>query len=139
MVHKSSIIPGLSNFLDQTVLSHYPPTSMKRIAMAVGLSLYLKNNEKLLDNLLNNPLFAGLQISTAEGNIMLEPLRDALKSEISKAGFMRVTIPIAGDVDFTPDDVDTLYKLINDVGSARLTNAPQAIVSSGVNSNGGVY
>ena len=40
MVHKTSIIPGLSQFLDNTVLSHYPPTSIKRIVAAGAIALY---------------------------------------------------------------------------------------------------
>ena len=112
MVHKTRVIPGFSKFIDESVLSHYSPTSMKRILMAGGISLYLKKNSDMIDVLLNNPMFSGLGVSTPDGMIDVECLRDVLKEQIHKVGFMRVSFPLVGDVDFTTDDVDTLYKYI---------------------------
>lgn len=113
MVHKSKIIPGLSQFIDNNILSHYPPTSMKRIICAGGVSLYLSKGESIVDALLAHPMVAGLGIVTPEGMVNLEVLRDVLKKEIGKAGYMRVTLPIIGDIDFTVDDVDSLYGYIS--------------------------
>ena len=59
MVHKSSLIPGLSKFIDENVLAHYPATSIKRIVMAGAVSLYLKKSEGLLETWIHNPLFTG--------------------------------------------------------------------------------
>jgi hypothetical protein len=112
MVHKTYIIPGLSNFLDTTVLSHYPPTSMKRILAAGAISIYLNQNQSIVDTVLNNPLFNGLKISNNEGMIDIDVLRDVYKKEVEKAGFLRVHFPLLGDVDFTGDDIDTLHRCI---------------------------
>jgi hypothetical protein len=112
MVHKSYIIPGLSNFIDTSVLSHYPPTSIKRIISAGAISLYLNQNQKIVDTIISNPLFNGLGVSTNEGMIDLDTLKEVYKKEIQKAGFLRIHFPILGDVDFTSDDVDTLYRCI---------------------------
>ena len=112
MVHKSSIIPGLSQFLDKYVLAHYPPTSLKRIAAAAGIALYLKQNSNLVDNIINNPMFAGLGIAKDNGMVDLDTLRDVFKSEIAKVNYMRIHFPILGDVDFTADDIDGLYNIL---------------------------
>lgn len=112
MIHKSTIIPGLSNFLDTAVLSHYTPTSMKRIIAAGAIALYLKRNSTIVDSVINNPMFEGLGISTKDGMIDLDVLRDVYKNEINKAGYLRIHFPILGDVDFTSDDVDKLYDII---------------------------
>jgi hypothetical protein len=112
MVHKTSIIPGLTKFIDNVILSHYSPTSMKRILAAGGISLYLKNNQSMIDDLANNPLVSGLGIVTEDGRVDLDAMRDVIKTEINKAGFMRVNVPIIGDVDFTSDDIDSLYRYI---------------------------
>jgi hypothetical protein len=111
-VHKSSLIPGISKFIDQNILSHYPPTSMKRVLMAGAVSLYLKQSEGMVDLLSSNPLFTSLGVASSEGMIDIDVVRDTLKQEISRAGFMRITVPFIGDIDFTPADVDTLHKLI---------------------------
>lgn len=112
MVHKTSIIPGLTKFIDNVILSHYSPTSMKRILAAGGISLYLKNNQSMIDDLAKNPLVSGLGIVTEDGRVDLDAMRDVIKTEINKAGFMRVNVPIIGDVDFTSDDIDSLYRYI---------------------------
>jgi hypothetical protein len=142
MVHKSSFIPGLSRFIDESVLSHYPATSMKRILMAGAVSIYLKQSDNMIDTLANNPLVSSLGVMSSEGNVNIEVLRDALKSEIQKAGFMRLTIPMIGDVDFTSEDVDTLYKFIVEADSN--TTKPQFDISQTPPAtiptyNGGVY
>jgi hypothetical protein len=129
MVHKSSFIPGISRFIDESILSQYPANSMKRILMAGAVSIYLKQSDNLIDTLASNPLFTGLGVMGADGNVNVEALRDALKGEIQKAGFMRVSVPMIGDIDFTPEDVDTLYKFIVEADSSNskpLTNTTQA-------------
>jgi hypothetical protein len=107
MVHKSNIIPGLSKFIDSDILSQYPPTSVKRIIGAGAAALFLKNNESKIYSLLNS-----LGIAKEDNMIDIESARDILKSEISKAGFMRISFPVIGDVDFTSEDIDTLYRYI---------------------------
>lgn len=130
MVHKTDIIPGLSKFLDESVLSHYSPTSLKRIAAAGAFAIYLKQNTSIVDTIINNPLFAGLGVVNSEGMIDIELLRDIYKEEISKAGFLRIHFPILGDVDFTKDDVDTLYRNIVAISSPPTSiNTSQSIIS----------
>lgn len=113
MVHKSNIIPGLSKFIDSDILSQYPPTSVKRIVGAGAAALFLKNNESKIYSLLNS-----LGIAKEDNMIDIESARDILKSEISKAGFMRISFPVIGDVDFTSEDIDTLYKYIISVNQS---------------------
>ncbi len=142
MVHKSSFIPGLSKFIDESVLSHYPANSMKRILMAGAVSLYLKQNENIVDTLASNPLFTGLGVMGTDGNVNIEVLRDALKGEINKAGYMRLSIPFIGDIDFTPEDVDTLYRYIVECdpsNSKPVLSTTQTPLPNLTNYNGGVY
>ena len=117
MVYKSDIIPGLSKFLDTAVLAQYPPTSLKRIVAAGGAALYLQQNSNIVDTIISNPLFHGLGVVTDDGMINIELIRDILKREIMKAGYMRIKFPILGNVDFTPDDMDTLYSMIVSVSA----------------------
>jgi hypothetical protein len=106
--------------------------------MAGAVSIYLKQNEGIVDTIMNNPLVSGLGVVNNDGMVDIEMLRDALKGEINKAGFMRLTLPIIGDIDFTPDDVDTLYRFVVESDS---TTRPQ-ITTPQVQTNmynGGVY
>ena len=137
MVHKSSLIPGFSRFIDESVLAHYPATSMKRIIMAGAISLYMKKNEGIVDTLTSNPLFTGLGVVHDNGMIDLDPIRDTLKSEINKAGFMRLSIPMVGDVDFTTEDIDALYRYTQEANTQASTSyIPPAQTPS---LNNGVY
>jgi hypothetical protein len=131
MVHKTSIIPGLSNFLDKTVLSQYPPTSLKRIISAGALALYLNQNNKVVDTLLSNPLFTTLHISNDQGMIDIDILKNVYKGEIAKAGYLRVHFPMLGDVDFTADDIDVLYDNIMAINNASVAPSMPAGVQGG--------
>ena len=133
MVHKSSLLPGLSKFIDESVLAHYPATSMKRILMAGAVSLYLKQNEGVVDTITNNPLFTGLGIVHDNGMIDIDTVKDVLKGEINKAGFMRLSLPMIGDIDFTTEDVDSLYRFITELNTTSVPT-PASVIS-----NGGVY
>jgi hypothetical protein len=115
MVHKSDIIPGLSKFLDATVLAQYPPTSLKRIAAAGALALYLNRNASIVDSIINNPVISELGVSNAEGMVDIDILKDVYKAEIARAGYLRISFPLLGDVDFTPEDVDVLHRYISEV------------------------
>lgn len=135
MIHRSSIIPGFSKFIDENILAHYPATSMKRILMAGAISLYLKQGESLVDTLISNPLVTNLGIVKQDGMIDIDTVKETLKNEINKAGFMRVSVPMVGDIDFTPEDADALYKFILEANTMS-TQSPIAQTSV---SNGGIY
>jgi hypothetical protein len=124
MIHKSYILPGLSQFIDKTVLSQYPPTSFKRIIASGAIALYLNKNADIVDTVLNNPMISSLGISTPDNMVDLEALRDVYKAEIAKAGFMRIHFPILGDVDFTAEDVDTLYRIIMSLSTPATSVIP---------------
>jgi hypothetical protein len=117
MVHKTDIIPGLSKFLDTAVLSQYPPTSIKRIISAAGIAIYLQQNSNLVDTVVNNPMFSTLHLCDETGMVNIELLRDVIKNEVAKAGFVRIKFPVLGDVDFTVDDIDSLYRCIQSVSA----------------------
>jgi hypothetical protein len=105
--------------------------------MAGAISLYMKKNEGIVDTLTSNPLFTGLGVIHDNGMIDLDPIRDALKSEINKAGFMRLSIPMVGDVDFTTEDIDALYRYIQEANTQASTSyVPSAQTPS---LNNGVY
>jgi hypothetical protein len=135
MVHKSSIVPALSKFIDEGVLSHYAPTSMKRILLAGAVSIYLKQGEKIIDTLTSNPIISTLGVVNNNGMVDIDTLKDVLKSQIQKAGFMRLTLPIVGNIDFTTEDVDLLHKLILETNVSMTSSVPQTsppILSGGV-------
>ena len=129
MVHKSSIIAGLSRFLDENILSHYPPTSIKRVVIAGFTSLYLKQNERVVDTLISNPMFSALGVSDNNGMVDIDTIRDIMRGEISKAGFVRLSFPIIGDIDFTADDVNDLHRFITE-SNTQTTSATNTLNQS---------
>ena len=139
MVHKSSLIPGLSKFIDESVLSHYAPTSMKRIIAAGAISLYLKQNEGIVDTLTSSPLVAGLGVVRDNGMIDLEPVKDIVKNEINKVGFMRLSVPMMGNIDFTTEDVDLLYRYIVEANAQQSMNTHSVVQQQNNNMIAGVY
>lgn len=138
MVQKCSLIPGISKFIDENVLAQYPVNSMKRILMAGAISLYLKQHEGTIESLISNPLVTGLGVVKNSGLIDLDPVRDVLREEINKAGFMRLSIPFVGNIDFTPEDVDAVYKSIIEANTQFVHSATTSNPAPVIN-NGGVY
>lgn len=124
MVHKSSLIPGLSKFIDNSILSQYPPTSMKRILGAGALALYLNQNGNSIDSMID-----ALGLITPDNMVKIESARDVFKNEISKAGFMRIHFPIIGDVDFSAEDVDKLYQDILSIDSQSTSQIMAASIT----------
>lgn len=139
MVHKSSIIPGLSKFIDENILVHYPPTAMKRILIAAGLSIYLKRGESVVDALIGSPLFTSLGVVHNGGMIDIDTIKEAVKTEVDKAGFMRVTLPVINDVDLTPEDIDALYKFVTEANTRTTQSISVAPAAQTTQNNGGVY
>jgi hypothetical protein len=105
---------------------------MKRILAAGAIALYLQQNTSIVDNIINNPMFAGLGISNNSGMINIEALRDIYKQEVQKVGFMRLHVPLLGDIDFTSEDIDTLYNCIVSInGSTPTTSVASPLVPQG--------
>lgn len=123
MVHKSNIIPGLSKFIDTNILSHYPPTSLKRIAAAGAIAIYLNQNMTLVDKILQHPMVEAMNLVNDQGMVNIETLRDVYKNEINKVGFLRMHLPLLGDVDFTSDDLDSLYRILQSLDATSTSAA----------------
>lgn len=142
MVHKSSLIPGFSKFIDENILSQYSPNSAKRMVMAVATSLYLKRGESIVDTLISHPLIAPLGVVQNGGMIELEPIRDAFKYQVEQMGFVRMSFPVIGDIDFTKDDIDAIYRCILETNSqpVKASVPPQQTTPiSAATITGGVY
>jgi hypothetical protein len=113
---------------------------MKRILMAGAVSLYLQQGEGLVDALTSSPLVSGLGVAQNNGMINIDPIRDALKREIQKVGFMRLSIPMVGDIDFTTEDVDALYNAIVQANTeVTKPTLPTPQPQQNTINNGGVY
>ena len=69
--------------------------------------------------------------------IDIDTIKDVLKSEINKAGFMRLSIPMIGDIDFTSEDIDALYRDIQESNTQSLTS--YVATSQTPSLNNGVY
>jgi hypothetical protein len=123
MVHKSNIIPGLSKFIDTNILSHYPPTSIKRIAAAGAIAIYLNQNMTVVDKILQHPMVEAMNLVNDQGMVNIEILRDVYKNEINKVGFLRMHLPLLGDVDFTSDDLDSLYRILQSLDATSTSAA----------------
>jgi hypothetical protein len=122
MIHKSNIIPGLAKFIDSSVLSQYPPTSLKRIGAAGAIALYLNKNATLIDKILKHPMISAMDITDEAGMVDIETLRDVYRKEINRAGFLRVHLPILGNVDFTGEDLDSLYRILQSIDAASTSS-----------------
>jgi rRNA maturation protein Nop10 len=81
--------------------------------LGVGAGAYLSQ----LDGLFNNykDMLCKMGMCQPDGNIDIEKAYTLIKEEAVKQGKVTQNIPVVGPVTFSPEDVDTFYRICKEV------------------------
>lgn len=116
MVTVNQIERGLANWLDQEVV----PTlsfngqygALKRGAVVAAATLAVKKTTTMLTALATSPAAALIGLSNEGGEIDIEGYAEEFRKQMPASGY-KVSIPYVAEITFTPADVETLLRYIN--------------------------
>ena len=81
--------------------------------LGVGAGAYLSQIDKLFDSY--KDMLCAMGMCHTDGNIDIEKAYTLLKEEAVKQGKVTQNIPVVGPVTFSPEDVDTFYRICREV------------------------
>ena len=111
MVTIDQAMRGVAQYADNEIIPHLP--TGKGIGAGIALALIMDGGKSRIIALKDHPAVQMMGIMDAEGNIDLERLYNAARPKVDGQK-VPLTIPIIGELRFDVNDVDRLYKYIQE-------------------------
>ena len=111
MVTIDQAMRGVAQYADNEIIPHLP--TGKGIGAGIALALIMDGGKSRILALKDHPAVQMMGIMDAEGNIDLERLYNAARPKVDGQK-VPLTIPIIGELRFDVNDVDRLYKYIQE-------------------------
>lgn len=111
MVTIDQAMRGAAKFADNEIIPHLPMG--KGIGAGIALALIMDGGKAQLLKLRENPAVQMMGIMDAEGNIDIDRLYNAARTRVDGKK-IPLTIPVIGELRFDVNDVDRLYKYIQE-------------------------
>ena len=110
MVTIDQAMRGAAKFADNEIIPHLP--TGKGIGAGIALALIMDGGKAQLLKLRENPAVKMMQIFDDAGNIDLDKLYNAARPRFENK--LTVSVPLLGDMRFDQNDVDKLYRYIQE-------------------------
>jgi hypothetical protein len=111
MVTIDQAMRGVAQYADNEIIPHLP--TGKGIGAGIALALIMDGGKAQLLKLRENPAVQMMGIMDEEGNIDLDRLYNAARTRVDGKK-IPLTIPVIGELRFDVNDVDRLYKYIQE-------------------------
>ena len=111
MVTIDQAMRGVAQYADNEIIPHLP--TGKGIGAGIALALIMDGGKAQLLKLRENPAVQMMGIMDADGNIDLDRLYNAVRTRVDGKK-IPLTIPVIGELRFDVNDVDRLYKYIQE-------------------------
>lgn len=111
MITLDQALRGLSRYADVEIIPHLP--TGKGIGAGIALALMMDGGKSRLLNLRENPVIQMMGIMDTEGNIDLDRLYNVTRTKFDGKK-VPIAIPLIGELRFDVNDVDRLYKYIQE-------------------------
>ena len=111
MVTIDQAMRGVAQYADNEIIPHLP--TGKGIGAGIALALIMDGGKNRILALKDNPAVQMMGIMDAEGNIDLDRLYNAARARVDGKK-IPLTIPVIGELRFDVNDVDRLYKYIQE-------------------------
>ena len=111
MVTIDQAMRGVAKYADNEIIPHLP--TGKGIGAGIALALIMDGGKAQLLKLRENPAVQMMGIMDEEGNIDLDRLYNAARTRVDGKK-IPLTIPVIGELRFDVNDVDRLYKYIQE-------------------------
>lgn len=111
MVTIDQAMRGVAKYADDEIIPHLPMG--KGIGAGIALALIMDGGKSRILALKDHPAVQMMGIMDAEGNIDLDRLYNAARTQVDGKK-IPLTIPVIGELRFDVNDVDRLYKYIQE-------------------------
>ena len=111
MVTIDQAMRGVAQYADNEIIPHLP--TGKGIGAGIALALIMDRGKSRILALKDHPAVQMMGIMDAEGNIDLDRLYNAARTRVDGKK-IPMTIPVIGELRFDVNDVDRLYKYIQE-------------------------
>ena len=111
MITIDQAMRGVMRFADAEIGPHLP--TGKAIGLGVALSLIAEGGNEQLLALRENPLIQTMGVMDEQGNVDLDRLYNAARPKLDGQK-LPVTLPLIGELRFDVNDLDKLYKYIQE-------------------------
>lgn len=111
MVTIDQAMLGVAQYADNEIIPHMP--TGKGIGAGIALALIMDGGKSRILALKDHPAVQMMGIMDEEGNIDLERLYNAARARVDGKK-IPLTIPVIGELRFDVNDVDRLYKYIQE-------------------------
>ena len=111
MVTIDQAMRGVAQYAENEIIPHLP--TGKGIGAGIALALIMDGGKAQLLKLRENPAVQMMGIMDDEGNIDLDRLYNAARTRVDGKK-IPLTIPVIGELRFDVNDVDRLYKYIQE-------------------------
>ena len=101
---------GAMRYADNEVIPHLP--GGKGIGAGIMLALIMEGSREKVLALRENPAVRLMRIMDEQGNIDIDRLYSAARPKFENK--LSVSVPLIGDLKFDQNDVDKLYKYIQE-------------------------
>lgn len=110
MVTIDQAMRGAAKFADNEIIPHLP--TGKGIGAGIALALIMDGGKAQLLKLRENPAVQMMGVMDEAGNIDLDKLYNATRPRFENK--LTVSVPLLGDMRFDQNDVDKLYRYIQE-------------------------
>lgn len=110
MVTIDQAMRGAAKFADNEIIPHLP--TGKGIGAGIALALIMDGGKAQLLKLRENPAVQMMGVMDEAGNIDLDRLYNAARPRFENK--LTVSVPLLGDLRFDQNDVDKLYRYIQE-------------------------
>lgn len=110
MVTIDQAMRGAAKFADNEIIPHLPKG--KGIGAGIALALIMDGGKAQLLKLRENPAVQMMGVMDEAGNIDIDRLYNAARPRFENK--LTVSVPLLGDMRFDQNDVDKLYRYIQE-------------------------
>ena len=111
MISIDQLMRGVTRFADLEIIPHLP--TGKGIGAGIALALLMDGGKARILQLREHPAVQLMGIMDEQGNVDLDRLYSAARPKVDGQK-LPVTIPIIGELRFDVNDLDKLYKYIQE-------------------------
>ena len=106
------VIHGIIKYLDREIYNNM--SDWQEVLARIAVGRMLGDEDALKATLMNNTFVKTFAIMDTDGNVDVDGLMRDLREQISHKGKISITFPLIGTFTFTADDVDELYRTIEE-------------------------